>query len=312
MNLAGQKLLLPFYHMVSDDRDSFAKYLYPPRKVEVFKRDLECLLKYYEPVDLLCLIEHAQNKKLFQKPVFHLTFDDGLSNFYEVVAPILEAKGVPSTFFVNTDFVDNKDLFYRYKASLLIQKLEDQKAKYSAVIKSCFQEHQSFKDQLLKVDYAGAPWLDDLANKMGFSFNAFLQDEKPYLSKIQIKSLIKRGFTIGAHSKNHPLYAEIPIQEQYLQTEESISYIQKHFNVSYRAFSFPFSDVGVGKQFFEKMSTKLDISFGTSDQKEDEVSNNFQRISFELADDNIARFLNRSNSKFLLRRLLSRHKIIRS
>jgi hypothetical protein len=36
--------------------------------------------------------------------------------------PILRRKGVPATVFVNSDFVDNQDLFFRFKAALIIDK----------------------------------------------------------------------------------------------------------------------------------------------------------------------------------------------
>lgn len=42
---------------------------------------------------------------------------------YDVILPILEAKGIPATFFINSGFIDNKDLFFRFKASFLIDEL---------------------------------------------------------------------------------------------------------------------------------------------------------------------------------------------
>ncbi|WP_262708643.1 polysaccharide deacetylase family protein [Natronoflexus pectinivorans] len=58
--------------------------------------------------------------------IFHLTFDDGLSEIYHETIPILEKKGIPATIFLNTGFIDNKKMFYRFKSSLVIESIKGQ------------------------------------------------------------------------------------------------------------------------------------------------------------------------------------------
>ena len=55
---------------------------------------------------------------------FLLSFDDGLSSFYQTIAPILEEESIKAINFVNTDFLDNRELFFRYKVNLIIDKLK--------------------------------------------------------------------------------------------------------------------------------------------------------------------------------------------
>ena len=52
ISISNRRLIVPFYHMVSDDENTFAKHLYSPRKIKDFKNDLEVLIKYYNPVSL--------------------------------------------------------------------------------------------------------------------------------------------------------------------------------------------------------------------------------------------------------------------
>ena len=118
IKISKQQLLLPFYHLVSDNEPEYVKGLYKSKTIQQFKNDLELFLKYYEPITLEDVILFNKGELKLLKPSFHLTFDDGLSNFYHVIAPILSKKNIPATVFVNTAFVDNKDLFYRYKEVL--------------------------------------------------------------------------------------------------------------------------------------------------------------------------------------------------
>ena len=118
---------------------------------------------------------------------------------------------------------------------------------------------------------------------MDVDFNDYLNNIQPYLNSDQIKSLIKKRFTIGAHSIDHPLYASISINEQIFQTIESIKLLREKFSLNYGAFAFPHSDRSVTKAFFNEINNSgfIDISFGTAGMIKDEINTNFQRFSLE-------------------------------
>ncbi|MCB9335593.1 MAG: polysaccharide deacetylase family protein [Flavobacteriales bacterium] len=259
--MTGQKVVLPFYHIVSDETPNHIYHLYEARSIEEFKSDLEFLLKNYQPISLQELIELNKTGRQPKQNVFHLTFDDGLKEFYTVVAPILKEKKIPATVFINTDFIDNEDLFYRYKASVLTEK-------YAA-------------KGLLEVNSENLNLIDEFAEIMNYDFYEYLNEEQPYLTFHQIQELIKDGFTIGAHSKNHPLYNRLSIDEQISQTLESIDFIVQKFNLNYKVFSFPFTDDGISKDFFSKIESKVDLTFGTAGLKKDSIPFNLQRIPME-------------------------------
>lgn len=307
ISVSNQRLLLPFYHMVSNDENTFANYLYPPRKIALFKNDLDVLLQHYEPISMEELIRLTVANKPLKRNVFHLTFDDGLANFYEVVAPILKEKNIPATVFINTNFVDNKALFYRYKASLLVQEFKKSSNEKKKIFQRFFNSEETVEKLLLAINYKNKELLDVLATKVHFSFSNYLTEKKPYLSTVQINELINNGFTIGAHSKNHPLFSEISLEEQLKETQESMQWLQEKFKINYCAFSFPFTDLGVSKHFFKEIVPMLDISFGTSGIKNDAIATNFQRISFELGNENSTSFLVKSYIKYLLKIPFGKH-----
>jgi len=302
-----QRILIPFYHAVINTVPSFIGDLYPPRKIEDFERDLDVLLEFYEPISLTELILIVKSGEKPKKNYFHLTFDDGLANFHDIVTPILLKRNIPATVFLNTDFVDNKELFYRYKASLLLNNYEHSnitiKDKYHGFIVENNFENNSVSDFLLSINFKNKEILDDLAIVLNYSFDNFLESNKPYLTKPQINALIGQGFTFGAHSESHPLYSQLPLTSQIDQTSKSVDWLQKEFDVDYKAFSFPFTDLGVSINFYELMKKEnmLDISFGTSGIKRDLVKNNLQRISFEEAGKSAKLFLLKAYIKYFFK-----------
>lgn len=311
---SNQRLIVPFYHMVTNNENTFAKYLYEPRKISDFKKDLEVLTKYYKPLSLQEFVSISKAKKKIKENYFHLTFDDGLSNFHKVVAPILLEKNISATVFINTDFVDNKALFYRYKASLLCQNYEKSSLKEKRTFHDFFEQKKSIKQKLLSINYNNRNILDNLAKAVNYDFKEFLEEKKPYLTIGQIQELLDMGFTIGGHSKNHPLYADIDFEEQIRQTKESIDWLVRKFNLNYKAFAFPHTDLDVSKEFFIKLANekRIDVSFGTSGIKNDNFETNFQRIFFEIGSHNVNQYLITEYIKFFLKIPLLKNTMPRS
>lgn len=284
--ITGNILILPFYHLVDNEAPAFVKSLYKPRTIVQFNSDLDFFLKHYTPINLEEVIQFNQGKITLEKPSFHLTFDDGLSNFYHVVAPILKKRNIPATVFLNTDFVDNKDLFYRYK-EVLFGEVKKRKQVPKEVQKN---KNTSIQEAHVR---------------------SFLADKKPYLSLEQIKELQQEGFTFGAHSVNHPLYANISLKEQIRQTLESIQWIDRNLKEKHKAFSFPFHDIGVSKQFFIEIKDKVAITFGSSAINLDEIKTNLQRLDMEKSGEYPCLFLFKKQVFFLLKKMLNRHIISR-
>lgn len=287
----NQRLFLPFYHSISNKDLIHIKHLYPIRNEKQFKEDLDFLLKYFSPIDLTELKKIIENHKELSTNCFFLSFDDGLSEIYNIAAPILKQKGIPATIFLNSKFVDNQDLFYRYKASILVdafqRKRQSQsvKAKIKEICLKHFIQCRDINSCILKINYNHKYVLDEIAKVLEIDFQLYLNEEKPYLTTRQILELIKDGFAVGAHSIDHPEYNTITLDNQLKQTKESIQFVQDKFRLKYRIFSFPFTDVDVPRVFFEKIFHTphriVDISFGSAGLKKDSYTRHIHRFSME-------------------------------
>ncbi|NVK53675.1 MAG: polysaccharide deacetylase family protein [Flavobacteriaceae bacterium] len=284
MKCAKIKTINPFYHFVVDGRNELTNYLYTPKTKAQFNKDLQFLKKYFHSLTAKDIANSNHNLDSFG---FFLSFDDGLSNFYSVVAPMLLKEKVHAVNFLNSDFIDNQDLFYRYKVNLLITHirenvfLEAQKNEIAKIIALNKITKSKLINTLKTLSSKDSDKLDKLAKLFKISFKEFLKKKTPYLTTEQILELKMQGFYFGAHSKNHPYYAEISLEEQIKQTIESVTVVENKFNLAMRLFSFPFSDDGVGDAFFDTMKKEKIITFGTAGIRNSDNPLRFQRIPME-------------------------------
>lgn len=298
-HLVSNEIIYPFYHTINDDNLPHTNQLFEVKKRIQFEKELDLLLKYYEPISIDKVYRSVIHNEPIPKPSFHLTFDDGLRQCSEVIAPILKRKGIPATFFLNTAFIDNKQLFYRFKVALL---------------KSILTTYSDTKiEQLLTLGWHDVELIDRLAIENGIDFHAFLVNEKPYLKSDQIRQLIADGFDIGSHSIDHPRFANISIEMQEQQIQNSFSFLEQNFGVKRRYFAFPFSDDSLKKETFNMLSrNNISLSFGTSSMKVDTIYSNQQRIPFDNpSGDEVELLLKKEYIYRYAKRLFSKNKISR-
>lgn len=246
---SGSPLIFPLYHTVSDDYLPHIGPLYTPKTVDGFRCDLDFLLRHFRPVSMNEARAHIRKEKIVARPAFHLTFDDGLREVYDIVFPLLREKGVPFTVFVNSAFVDNRDLFFRHKSALLADRLRREAPARSPADVMTF----GFRDQ---------DRLDATAKRIGVDFSDFLKTRRPYLSTDELKEMTTGGATIGGHGVDHRPYADLSEEEQARQTLESCAFVRERFGERRAYFAFPFTDQGVPDGVFSRIYPRVDLTFG--------------------------------------------------
>ena len=272
-------VFMPFYHVVSDEKLPHI-FNYNYRNIKQFETELEFYLKYYEPVS----IEEILKNPFPKRKVFHLSFDDGLKECAEIIAPILSKKGIAATFFVNTGFVDNKALFHKYKASLLLKHLENNPNQEAIKL---LKTNNIEGNNILNATIQQVQILDKAAEIVGMNFNEFLKKQKPYLTTQQLQNLQNEGFTIGAHSVNLPEFWLISEEKQKEEIQNSLIWLKENISPKLNTFAFPYSDYGVSKEVMNSFHKEndCDLSFGTAGIKFDETENHFQRYPVEWEGD---------------------------
>ena len=269
---------LPFYHVVSNRKLPHILN-YPYRNSSQFEQELDYFLKYFKPVSL-----HEISKQKGNPNIFHLSFDDGLKECAEIVAPLLLKKGIPATFFANTAFFSKQQLIHKYKRSLLVTEMQQTQNKLAA---RSLKEKNTAENQLLHLSFQQQNVLDELAEILEIDFAKFLTKQQPYLSLAQLKDLQNMGFSIGAHSENHTEFWKISEEEQFSQVKKSVEWVAKNVQPELNVFSFPFTDDGVSEQLIQRLFNEniCDLTFGTAGLKYDKIPGHFQRYPVEIRGD---------------------------
>lgn len=308
--ISNHSFVAPFYHTVSDMPLPHLKYLYPIKSIKQFKNDLDYLLKYFDPIGLVGLQEYLIQHRRLPENKFFLSFDDGFAECATIIAPILKAKGIPATFFINTAFVDNKDLMYRCKASLVFHQY---KKKHNNLTR---RKAKTLYKTLMKKTYAAQNEFGVYFDLYNIDIEAYLKKRNPYLSVEQIAALEADGFTIGAHSVDHPWFRDISYELQQWQVRKSIEDLKK-IAPTLNSFSFPFSDEGITSNLLKFIYTQnITLTFACAGIKCDMEWRHIQRLAMEQGfNANYATPAKRripfNFSAFLLKKLLHKHKVNR-
>ena len=307
-NYCNSIILHPFYHTITDNYLPHIYPLYKPKSFKSFKEDIDYLSSHFRAVDSTTVFSYTQEEKNLKETVFHLSFDDGLREVYLSVLPFLYQKGIPATIFINKDFVDNQKLFYRHKAALIVDALvnrknisDNQKKEIECLLDNS-QQKGTMLSKILSVKYSQSTLFDKMALILELDFEDYLKHQQPYLTTEELKEMQKKGFTIGAHSVDHPFFPELTPQEQICQILDSVSYVNEVFGEVHSYFSFPFSDDGIAQSVFQSIYKKVDLTFGIGGIYVWNEGKHVGRIDMEKYGKDAKEAINKAIMKYIIKR----------
>ena len=300
--LSGVSLVVPFYHMVSDAHVPHVSNLYRFRSIAEFKSDLEFFARHFKPVTLQDIVDALNGNRTLPNSSFHLTFDDGFREMHDIVAPILQRAGIPATFFLTTGFLDGGGLAHYNALSVLLDRVQLENrhqsgvtARLDSILPRATNRTATIRDRVLSIGYAQKALVHSIAEVLEVDLSQYVRETRPHLTSAEIGALVNQGFSIGSHSHDHSLYAELPLSQQLTQTRMSMEMLVTRFGARPRAFAFPHNDGGVQDEFFRTVFSEsmLDISFGTSGLVAHFHPRNIQRVSIEKTEAPVSRILAR-------------------
>lgn len=307
--------LVIVYHSVSDQQLKHAKHLFPYRSSKAFIKDLDDLSKTFDFIDWETFLQRKQSKNKTGKPKLLLTFDDGYRDFHDVIAPILKQKGIFAINFINPKFIDNHEMMWRNKASLIISELEENKDLFTKIqdfkTLKLSSDFLNLKKEILSITFQNQHLLDDITDFLTIDVQNYLKEHQVYLTTPQLESLQKDGFGIAAHGWDHPLYHQLTENQQLENTQKALDFLsEKQLNND--AFAFPFTDFGVSKSFFENLfniNPQLQFTFGAAGLKFDSRFKNLQRIPMEAGNYSASQILKSEILYFQFLKLVNKHRI---
>ena len=219
--LVRRELVSIFYHAVSDGELPHIRHLYPVVPVEFFKSALIALKKTNTFITYDQLHEYFEHGIPLPQNAVHLSFDDGFSECYKIVRPILLDAGIPCTFFLTIDWIDNRRLYFRHLISLCVDRFEQlplgQRSELINQINRQFdlsiKDTVEFKNWLTSFRKPDERALEVIPGLLDITAASFLLENSPYLTSEQIREMHEEGFTIGAHSLSHRKLGFVPRED---------------------------------------------------------------------------------------------------
>ncbi len=279
-----KEIICLYYHVVSDTVLSHALF-YPYKNSEKFENDIKYLKSKFQFINY----DSIQSSRIERNPLNRkngvlITFDDGFVQCATEANPILKRHNVPAIFFVTTDWLENKNLFYESKLSLCInavmQKSEielkrifqgieidnlvNRKLKESDIGIIEFRRrnvvlegpvssmHRQIIDKICALMEEDSVDIHKVCQTLGVDFQEFLDTEKPFLTTNHLQELIKDGHTIGAHSRTHRNLNNLSNMEV---EEEIVTSCQRIYNITNHKvpFAFPFNGRKINRQLLKRI-----------------------------------------------------------
>ncbi len=273
-----RRLTSLFGHIVADTPNPLTAEIYRAPTIAEFRQSLDFLQERFEFVSLPEVVAHFRDgAPLPDYPAF-LSFDDGLRETADVIAPILKARGIPATFFATARAMDNRYLFYGHRRSYLLTSIRisgispASRGAIGAVLglsgpepsaESICQALRRFSVHLPD-DCAR---VDECATAMKVDWQDVLNAERPFLTAQQARALQSDGFSLGAHGTDHTKFAHLDDTDRRRDLRRSLDFMADTFGLDDIAFAFPHSHKGVTRQWMSqqlKDDARLSIFFSTA------------------------------------------------
>lgn len=281
------------------------------RTEEEFENDIVFLKKQYHFVHLQDVVDHKLSGKALNANSVLLTFDDGLRVVYDKIRPILLKHGISAVFFINPNFIDNKDLHFQRKKNLIArsvtsEQIKKQEISWKSIFKHYFISDEDFFRAIDRINYKKSMVLNELLILFQINTNTYLSSHNIYLKSDQVNTMISEGFYFGGHSMDHPKYDELCLTDQVNQTLNSVKWVKEKFKLNYSVFAFPLRDNNISIELFDKINSRCDVTFGVAGMGDDIIPTHIQRIDVESTGVSIKRVLKFEYLKFILRKMLGK------
>jgi peptidoglycan/xylan/chitin deacetylase (PgdA/CDA1 family) len=215
-------------------------------------RQLRFVKRWFHPIGVgeLFSFVHA-GKALPPNPVL-ITFDDGYRDNHDIALPILARYGVPATFFVATDYVKRRRLFWWDRLALVIKRsprnrlevdypeplrlpLDDLSAKRGAIVRL---------ERIVK-DHVGLDlerFIDGVehaaAVSLGFEEERRLADEN-VMTWTHVAALRRAGMDVQSHTRTHRVLQTLDAEQLANELHGSRVELEAVLGERVRALSYP-------------------------------------------------------------------------
>ena len=228
----------------TDDRDLLSLRGLGNIRSELFEKFVVRLKKEFDIVGLSDMIRFISGDTRAGENLIAITFDDGPRSYASLAVPILQAHGVPSTCFLITDCLDDREIYWRYLYNYCIQG-------------GAGRELAAFINEEYRTDIRPEEIVSFSRNHFNKAKNrriierlleGVVSEEKYrerekglFLSMEDIGSLKQNPLvSFGIHTRSHPVLRGLSDDEIHNEIAGSLDFYRNRISEDVPAFSVPF------------------------------------------------------------------------
>src|SRR5215831_6083338 len=242
----GASAAILMYHSVMPDpaahADSLGGIIHPESE---FRAQMELLHRDYHPLSLDEVVENLKTGKPSPKRSVVVTFDDGYTDNCEIAMPVLDQLGIPATFYVTVDCIEQRKLPWPSRLRFAFRKtklpawtdgrgnswyLHDLDSRERAYLASC--------DECCQLSGHAQ---EDFVRRVEEQFQTAVPADSGSLIMTyeQIRALAQHGHIVGSHTMTHPNMAYITEDQAKIELAESKQRLEQTLQAPVRHFSYP-------------------------------------------------------------------------
>ncbi len=279
--IVARDLTHVFYHSFTATPIPHIAPLFGCKSPGDLERDLVYLKSRFRLVSHDDIVAHRENGWRLPPNAAAVSFDDGFVECFTVARPLLLAHGVPATFFVCKSFIDNRALMHRNKIALCVSRIAGatpaEVSRFTAALRGRFGlatgSPAGVQAWLFGLHFGNRDIIDAACESLGIDVAAFLRDRRPYMTRNQIAQLHADGFTIGAHTSDHPDLGRLADwNEVRRQVRESCDLVRGITGRTRVPFAFPFNGLNLSRGALAALRDELgsiDLMYDTNNLMKD-------------------------------------------
>lgn len=192
---------------------------------EIFQCQMEILRRHFRVISIESLLDQLEARRLRREVQAVVSFDDGYEDNIHYAVPILEALKIPAVFFIATGAIQTERLFW-----------------WDAVVhSSAFCENPQIYDRL---KFLRPQVRNLLMERFGMTTTVSRELQGRPMNWDQIRDIVRRGFSIGAHTRTHSVLSCLPKEEILSEMIDSKKILEEQLSAPVRLFSYPYGEEG--------------------------------------------------------------------
>jgi len=230
------------YHRVCPRKDSWSL---APIIPEEFEKQIKYLSRNFEIIPLAGLSQLIRQRKNLPAKAVVITFDDGYRDNYIYAYLILKQYRVPATIFLTTGHISSDKLFWWDKVGFVIHHTNESHLNlnvlgdYSLQVQKQVLVSSQIIERLKRISEENKNRIiDKLVEDAKVNIPSGLARDL-ILSWDEIKEMCENGIDFGAHTVNHPILANMPLQQAKWEIIQSKKDIEKELGKEINIFSYP-------------------------------------------------------------------------